>query len=194
MDIIKDLSSGLVVDLSKQDSLRERQILMKLFLTQLLEAGKSKKLTSRVILFIDEAHNYVPSVYRSFCKDEILRVAREGRKYGLTLCLISQRPRWVDPTALSQCGNIFIFRIQNSEDRKHIFNSASLPDTLKNSNIAKLATGELIMAGDIINSPIFCKVSPIDRDFINSERKKIVQKHVSQFREGRSRKDATSAT
>jgi len=168
LDIIEKLSEGLIVNLSEQDNYELRQITMLLFLRQIYEAAKAKKLTSRVVLFIEEAHNYVPSIYKSFCKEEILRLAREGRKYGITLCLISQRPRWVDPTALSQCGNVFIFRIQNSDDKKHIFDSASLPDTLKDINIAKFKTGEMIVTGDVINYPMHCIVSPIDVEFVSS--------------------------
>jgi len=183
IDIIDNLSNGLIVDLSRQDDLMERQVVIKIFLAQLLEAGKAKKLKSRVILFIDEAHNYVPSVYRSYCKEEILRVAREGRKYGLTLCLVSQRPRWVDPTALSQCGNIFIFRIQNSEDKKHVFDSASLPESLKNANIGRLKTGEMIIAGDVAELPMSCIVSEIDSKFIKMEMKKIRENHLTKIKE-----------
>jgi len=169
MDITGQLSDGLIVNLSEQDNFEIRQITMLLFLRQLYEAAKAKKLNSKVVLFIEEAHNYVPSVYKSFCKEEILRLAREGRKYGITLCLISQRPRWVDPTALSQCGNVFIFRIQNSDDKKHIFDSASLPDTLKDINIAKFKRGEMIATGDVINHPMHCIVSEIDKDFISKD-------------------------
>jgi len=166
IDIVDKLSAGLIVDLSKQDNYDERQITMLLFLRQIYDAAKSNKLKYRVVLFIDEAHNYIPSVYKSFCKNEILRLAREGRKYGITLCLISQRPRWVDPTALSQCGNVFIFRIQNSDDKKYIFDSASLPDTIKDINIAKFKTGEMVAVGDIVTHHIICEVTEIDQEFI----------------------------
>jgi len=159
-----------------------RQITMLLFLRQLYEAARAKKLKSKIVLFIEEAHNYVPSVYKSFCKEEILRLAREGRKYGITLCLISQRPRWVDPTALSQCGNIFIFRIQNTDDKKHIFDSASLPDTLKDINIAKFKTGEMIITGDVVNYPINCLVSQLDNDFISSESDRIKDKYIGEIK------------
>jgi DNA helicase HerA-like ATPase len=168
MGIAEQLSDGLIVNLSELDSYEERQITMFLFLRQLYEAAKAKKINSRIVLFIDEAHNYVPSIYKSFCKDEILRLAREGRKYGISLCLISQRPRWVDPTALSQCGNLFIFRIQNSDDKKHILDSASLPDIVKDINIAKFKTGEMIITGDVAIQPINCIVSQIDHNFIVS--------------------------
>ncbi len=173
IDFVHELSNGIVVDLSKQDDLIERQIAIKLFLYEILEAARLKKLNRRLVIFLDEAHNYVPSVYNSLCKDEILRVAREGRKYGLTLCLISQRPRWVDPTALSQCGNVFIFRIQNSDDQKHIFNSASLPDSIQKINIARLETGEMLIAGDVVYNPLICSVSDIDLSFIPGERKRL---------------------
>lgn len=122
----------------------------------------------------------MPSVYKSFCKEEILRLAREGRKYGITLCLISQRPRWVDPTALSQCGNLFIFKIQNSDDKKYIFDSASLPDSIRDINIAKFKMGEMIITGDVVNQPVYCVVSPIDTDFIslsaNKNKERVMKK------------------
>lgn len=182
IDIIEQLPKGLIINLSEYENYDERQIAMLLFLRQFYEVVKNRKFNSNIVLFIDEAHNYVPSVYKSFCKEEILRIAREGRKYGITLCLISQRPRWVDPTALSQCGNIFIFRIQNSDDKKHIYDSASLPDSIKNLNIAKFETGEMIVTGDVIHHSLNCIVSKIDEGFIASESEKIADKHMREIR------------
>lgn len=170
MNIIDKMTSGLNINIGEYNDLEEKQIIMKVLLNQIINAAKNKKLKSRIALFIDEAHNYVPSVYKSFCKNEILTIAREGRKYGLSLCLISQRPRWVDPTALSQCGNIFIFRIQNSDDLKHIFDSASLPDSIKNARIPRLHTGEVVIAGDVAENPMNCQVTEIDTNFIDKKR------------------------
>jgi hypothetical protein len=182
-DVIDNLSGGLIINLSDYENYDERQIAMLLFLRQLYEIARSKNKATKMILFIDEAHNYVPSVYKSFCKSEILRIAREGRKYGLTLCLISQRPRWVDPTALSQCGNVFIFRIQNSDDKKHIFDSVSLPDSIKELNIARLKTGEMLVSGDLVDHAISCKVTKIDEGFIKSQQKQSAAKHLKEIRE-----------
>jgi DNA helicase HerA-like ATPase len=117
-------------------------------------------------------------VYKSFCKDEILKLAREGRKYGLSLCLVSQRPRWVDPTALSQCGNFFIFRIQNADDKKHIFDSASLPDLVREVNISKFAMGEMVVTGDVSDEPVKCIVSEMDEAYISAERVRIKDKYL----------------
>ncbi|MGD2090984.1 MAG: ATP-binding protein [Candidatus Aminicenantes bacterium] len=181
-DLLDRLSSGLIIDLSDQNDLTLKQILMKLILSQLLEAAKFQKLKHKIAIFIDEAHNYVPSIYKSLCKDEILTIAREGRKYDITLFLVSQRPRWVDPTALSQCGNIFIFRIQNSEDQRHIFDSSSLPDSVRDLNIARLGTGKMIVVGDVTENPIICDVSEIDKDFISAESERIRSKVMNRIK------------
>jgi hypothetical protein len=155
---------------------------MLIFLRQIYDYAKSNKSRNKILLFIDEVHNYAPSVYKSFCKDEILKIAREGRKYGLMLCLISQRPRWVDPTALSQCGNIFIFRIQNSDDKNNLFNSVALPDKTINANISKFNRGEALVCGDIVNNPLICSVAEIDESFLNEESKRSAAKHLSEIK------------
>lgn len=179
--IVDALGEGLIINLSDHENYTERQIALLIFLRQIYELAKKKSAGSKILVVIDEAHNYVPSVYKSLCKDEILRLAREGRKYGITLCLVSQRPRWVDPTALSQCGNIFIFRIQNSDDKKHIFDSASLPDSLRDANIAGLKTGDMIVAGDVVDCPIYCSVTQLDENFIENQRKEIAKRYIKEI-------------
>jgi hypothetical protein len=98
------------------------------------------------------------------------------------LCLLSQRPRRVDPTALSQCGNTFIFKIQNADDKKHIFDSISLPDRLLNASIARFNVGESMVCGDIVNSPMLCTITEIDNSFLNSEIKHSATKHLSEIK------------
>jgi len=98
------------------------------------------------------------------------------------LCLLSQRPRRVDPTALSQCGNTFIFKIQNADDKKHIFDSVSLPDKLLNASIARFNVGEVMVYGDIVNNPLICAVTPIDDAFLEAERKRSAAKHLSEIK------------
>ncbi|MEW6107851.1 MAG: ATP-binding protein [Nitrospirota bacterium] len=182
LDIMEEATKGIIINLSEYNNYEERQIAMLLVLRQLFEIAKNRKTDLKLILFIDEAHNYVPSVYKSYCKEELLKIAREGRKYGITLCLISQRPRWVDPTALSQCGTIFIFRIQNSDDKKHIFDSASLPDTLRDISIARFRTAEMIITGDVVGTPINCIVSEIDNDFVSEMARREKEAIVEPFK------------
>ena len=67
----------------------------------------------------EEAHRYVPNGHSGFepTKRAIARIAREGRKYGVSLCMVTQRPAELDPTILSQCSTIFSMRLTNDKDR-----------------------------------------------------------------------------
>jgi uncharacterized protein len=74
-----------------------------------------------VLLVCEEAHRYIPSDERigfPATARAITRIAREGRKYGIALGLISQRPSELSPQALSQCGTIFALRLANQIDQR----------------------------------------------------------------------------
>jgi len=76
-----------------------------------------------LMLVCEEAHRYVPqdsSLGFEPTKRAIARIAREGRKYGVSLCVISQRPSDLDPTILSQCNTIFAMRMTNEHDQDYI--------------------------------------------------------------------------
>src|SRR5262245_32123390 len=79
-----------------------------------------------VTLVCEEAHRYVPA-NPSFgfepCKRAIAKIAKEGRKYGASLCIVTQRPAEIDPTILSQCNTVFALRMSNDRDQD-IVNSA----------------------------------------------------------------------
>ncbi len=89
------------------------------------------------LLVCEEAHRYVPDVglaeYQSAQK-AIRRIAKEGRKYGLGLLLVSQRPSDVERTVLSQCNSWIVMRLTNTTDQEHV--TRFLPDNL--AGLAKL--------------------------------------------------------
>ena len=84
------------------------------------------------ILFVcEEAHRYVPDhgeAQYAAAQEAIRRIAREGRKYGIGLMLISQRPADVDSTVISQCGTWVVLRLTNAADQQHV--ARFLPDGL----------------------------------------------------------------
>lgn len=104
-----------------------------------------------IALVLEEAHTYIPednsSVY-SLCKDRIERIAKEGRKYGLSLVVVSQRPSNVSTTVLSQCGTFITLRLTNDVDQNKI--RRLLPDALGNqaSLLPSLRDGEALVTGD----------------------------------------------
>jgi len=84
-----------------------------------------------LLIVCEEAHRYVPDkgdAQYAAAQDAIRRIAREGRKYGIGLMLVSQRPADVDSTVLSQCGTWIVLRLTNSADQQHV--ARFLPDGL----------------------------------------------------------------
>ncbi|MBP1449624.1 MAG: ATP-binding protein, partial [Thermoproteus sp.] len=72
------------------------------------------------LIVIEEAHNFVPTKEAAVSKPYVIKIAREGRKFGLGLCLISQRPTKLDPDALSQCMTQIFKRIINPVDLRYV--------------------------------------------------------------------------
>ena len=73
-----------------------------------------------VTLVCEEAHRYVPAnptLGFEPCKRAIAKIAKEGRKYGASLCIVTQRPAEIDPTILSQCNTVFALRMSNDRDQ-----------------------------------------------------------------------------
>ncbi|GAB2877148.1 ATP-binding protein [Microbulbifer echini] len=106
-----------------------------------------------IALMCDEAHLYIPNRNLTGSADDISikifeRIAKEGRKYGLSLVVISQRPSEVNKTILSQCSNFVSMRLTNSDDQGVI--KKLLPDSLGSFSdiLPTLDTGEALVVGD----------------------------------------------
>lgn len=94
----------------------------------------------------------------SVSKHVIETIAREGRKFGACVCLISQRPVNLSTTALSQCNSHIILRITNPYDLDHIKQTSEGIDQRTVDMITSLRTGEGIIVGEAVNYPVFFKV------------------------------------
>jgi hypothetical protein len=111
-------------------------------------------------LIIEEAHNFAPrEVERIIVSRTILRrIAREGRKFGVGLCIVSQRPSRLDQDVLSQCNTQIVMRIVNPIDQDYIRKSAeSITDDIIN-DLPSLARGEAIVCGSAVNCPMHIKI------------------------------------
>ncbi len=120
----------------------------------------------RPLLFAcEEAHRYAPATHAQgfpACRRALERLAREGRKYGAALALVSQRPADLSPTALSQCGTILALRTGNDVDRRYI--ERALPDGCGHlaEALPALATGEALVAGEGTPVPAIVAVRDLD--------------------------------
>lgn len=114
------------------------------------EGGRGRPL----LVVLEEAHVYLSAQSKSRAATAARRIAKEGRKYGVGLMLVSQRPSEVDSTILSQCGTVIALRLTNDSDRAQVTSCAS--DNLKGlfSMLPVLRTGEALIVGEAVNMPI----------------------------------------
>lgn len=109
-----------------------------------------------ILLVFEEAHKYVPnsdlSKFRS-SRNSIERIAKEGRKYGVTLLLASQRPSEISETIFSQCNNFIAMRLTNPNDQSYV--KRLLPDTLGNmiDMLPSLKAGDALLIGESVALP-----------------------------------------
>ncbi len=106
-----------------------------------------------LLIVLEEAHNYLKAGENSISSRAVQSIAKEGRKYGVGLALVTQRPSELDETVLSQCGTIIALRMNNSKDRGHI--RSAIQDELQTmiDLLPSLRTGEGIVSGEGVKIP-----------------------------------------
>lgn len=106
-----------------------------------------------LFIILEEAHNYLKAGENSISSRTVQSIAKEGRKYGVGLALVTQRPSELDETVLSQCGTIIALRMNNTKDRGHI--RSAIQDELQTmiDLLPSLRTGEGIISGEGVKIP-----------------------------------------
>lgn len=110
-----------------------------------------------ILLVCEEAHRYIPrdkSLGFHSTRRMIGRIAKEGRKYGVSLAIISQRPSELEPSTLSQCSTIFSMRLSNEIDQNFV--KAAVPDGAAEllTFLPSLGTAETMVFGEAVNLPM----------------------------------------
>lgn len=116
-----------------------------------------------LLVILEEAHQYLPCGLQSGAHRIVTRIAKEGRKYGIGISVVTQRPSELDQTVLSQCGTFVAFRMSNNSDRGVI--KSSMPDELANlsSILPALRTGEALIVGEAVPIPTRIRVREAER-------------------------------
>jgi DNA helicase HerA-like ATPase len=150
----------LILDFSAIDSMRKKQILVALIARRLFKLRKKSKIPPFNLL-IEEAHNFArekAEAQNAISRSVIETIAREGRKFGASITLVSQRPVNLSTTALSQCNSHIILRVTNPNDLDHIQMSSEGIDSRVSKSITSLKVGEAIVVGEAVNYPVFISV------------------------------------
>lgn len=165
-DILKKIQIGKanVLDLGQVDE-NTAEVLVAHILRRALRSRKNyvknhdrNALAFPVFFVVEEAHILAPQNRNPSSKTWITRVAREGRKFGLGLCLVSQSPKSVDSETLSQANNMIILRLVEPKDQKHVQTaSESLSEDLV-AQLPSLNIGEALVLGLMTKIPTLVKI------------------------------------
>lgn len=126
-----------------------------------LKHSKDEQNDIPFLIVCEEAHNYIPKsggAEFKASKKSIERIAKEGRKYGLSLMVVSQRPSEVSDTIFSQCNNFIALRLTNFNDQNYIKNL--LPNNANSITdiLPTLSAGECLVVGDATPMPAIVKM------------------------------------
>jgi len=115
-----------------------------------------------VLLVCEEAHRYIPANERAPARAVLERIAKEGRKYGVSLGLVTQRPSDLAEGVLSQCGTIVAMRLNNERDQSYV--RSAVPEGARGmiDAIPALRNREAIVVGEGVPIPIRVSFDPLD--------------------------------
>jgi hypothetical protein len=148
---------------------REQQVIVATLLRRMNQArmdtekgvageGDENYLPYPTFVLLEEAHNYAPANADVVTTQILKTILSEGRKFGVSVGLISQRPGKLDSDVLSQCMTQCIMRIVNPIDQARVAESVESVgrDLLK--ELPALTKGQVIVAGSAVNTPLLCRV------------------------------------
>ncbi len=161
-ELLKRIVNGKinVLDLSGLDE-DKADIIISHVLTSILNDRKreeKKLLEAPIVCILEEAHLFASAQRRTRSKYILNRIAREGRKFGVGLWIVSQRPKGLEPDILSQMNNMIILKLVEPEDQAHVRRaSENLSEELM-KYLPSLNPGEAIIVGNMVRIPILVKI------------------------------------
>lgn len=114
-----------------------------------------------IVIILEEAQNYISEYNYSVSKTVFERIAREGRKYGISLIVSSQRPSELSKTVLSQCNSFIIHRLQNPDDQKYIRGLVSSASADILDQLPVIPQQHAIITGDCVRVPIQVRIDDV---------------------------------
>jgi len=129
-------------------------------LASTLFGNRKKGRVPPLFLVVEEAHNFAPQQGQATCSRILKNIASEGRKFGLGLCVVTQRAARIDKSVLSQCNTQLILQVTNPLDIKAIASSIEGLTTGMTEMIQGLPVGVALITGGGYHTPLFCEVRP----------------------------------
>ncbi len=136
----------------------------------------------KLLVLCEEAHRYMPSDPRlgfAPTRHALARIAKEGRKYGCYLGVVTQRPGELDPTILSQCSSVFAMRLANDRDQEIIRSAIADSSASTLTFLSSMGQREAIAFGEAVATPMRLKFEELSADKIPGARADTSLGHVA---------------
>lgn len=134
-----------------------------------------------IVIVLEEAQNYISEEKDSVAKTVFERIAREGRKYGISLIVCSQRPSELSKTVLSQCNSFIVHRLQNPDDQKYIRGLISSANADILDQLPIIPQQHAIITGDCVKTPIQVRIDDVNPT-PNSHNPKYIERWLSDLK------------
>jgi len=159
-----------VLQLNEVDA-RQQQVMVATLLRRIYEARVQTRkgqaplqdssdfyLPYPVFVLLEEAHHFAPANSDAISTGILKQVLAEGRKFGVGVGLISQRPGKLDADVLSQCNTQFLLRIVNPVDQARVRDSVESIGQDLIDELPSLTKGQAIISGAAVNTPVICQI------------------------------------
>lgn len=153
----------------------QAQIIVAHYLTEILNDRKNAilkrnaRFKSPVVIAVEEAHTFIPQDRSSRCSGVLARIAREGRKFGVALILVSQRPCKLNADVASQMGSFAISGLTHPRDQNFVMEVTDEVSTELGASLPSLNTGEMILAGQWVTVPALVKVDFVEEKHVGMD-------------------------
>ena len=135
------------------------QVVVAIICSEILKVAQDPEDPIRpVFVVVEEGHTFAPAQDASLSRPVIKKIAAEGRKFGVGLAIVSQRPNKLDADVTSQCNTIIAMRIKNPDDQRFIARTSDYFSEADLKELPALSTGEALVTGRAILAPLIVKV------------------------------------
>jgi DNA helicase HerA-like ATPase len=146
------------------------------------KATKRYRFDSPIFVIIEEAHVFIPKGEETHTKYWAAKIAREGRKFGLGLGIVSQRPRNIDPNVLSQMGSLAVMKIVQEDDQHQIASAAESISRDLINQLTSLNVGDAVLVGQWVNLPAMVHIEEVKDKVVGSDKNAVAEwRHAKKF-------------
>jgi hypothetical protein len=168
---LTEMQASIVIAYYLGEILEDRKRARRYRLTGEADKDKDEKIrfVSPVVFAIEEAHSFLPEDRDTEAKYIASKIAREGRKFGASLIVVSQRPSRLSQDVLSQMGSLAVSRITQPKDQTYIIESSELVTEELVAHLPSLNVGEALLLGQWVTLPSVAKIDRVDEKLMGAD-------------------------